>query len=140
MAKSSDLENMKKMHETYTSHTFPQDTASTAFSSTSIYFRPRTESAPPAAQPPSPEVSRNNKNDQAQEYAGIDTASKKNSATHVSADLSTDKSRDESKIPDECADDKHGDGMPGEAKGPKLEGTTAKDKPNKEQDIPPEEK
>ncbi|ATY67282.1 hypothetical protein A9K55_000021 [Cordyceps militaris] len=40
MDKATDLENMKKMHQTYTRYSFPQDTASTAFSSTSIYWRP----------------------------------------------------------------------------------------------------
>lgn len=40
MEKATDLENMKIMEETYSKHAFPQDTASTAFSSTSIYFKP----------------------------------------------------------------------------------------------------
>ncbi|KAJ6780168.1 hypothetical protein PWT90_01984 [Aphanocladium album] len=43
MEKSNDLENMKKMDERYTRHAFPQDEASTAFSSTSIYFMPPPE-------------------------------------------------------------------------------------------------
>ncbi|KAM3560887.1 hypothetical protein MY1884_002674 [Beauveria asiatica] len=38
---SSDLDNMKKMHTMYSQHAFPQDTTSTAFSSTTIYFMPR---------------------------------------------------------------------------------------------------
>lgn len=41
MEKKSDLENMRKMDEKYVRVGFPQDTASTAFSSTSIYFKPR---------------------------------------------------------------------------------------------------
>ncbi|XWW94546.1 hypothetical protein V2A60_002489 [Cordyceps javanica] len=40
MERVNDLENMQKMHATYARHPFPQDAASTAFSSTSIYFAP----------------------------------------------------------------------------------------------------
>lgn len=40
MEKATDLENMKIMEDTYSKHPFPQDMSSTAFSSTSIYFKP----------------------------------------------------------------------------------------------------
>lgn len=140
MEKSSDLENMKKMDKTYTRHAFPQDTASTAFSSTSIYFKPPPESATPAARRPSLETSPNNNTDKpTQESSCKDITSKKNGAAHVPAALSADraKARDKTKIPDECADEV-GDGMPDEAEGPRLQGTMVKDKPNKEQDTPSE--
>ncbi|OAR02935.1 hypothetical protein LLEC1_04937 [Akanthomyces lecanii] len=150
MEKSSDLENMKKMDEIYTRHAFPQDAASTAFSSTSIYFRPLPdsaplESAPQVARPPSPEASLKNKTDNPpQQSTAKDTTSKRNSAAQVSAAASTDKHadtpRDKSEEPDECADDKAGHGMSNEAKEPRLKGTRARDKPNNEQDIPSEEK
>ncbi|OAA66390.1 hypothetical protein LEL_10489 [Akanthomyces lecanii RCEF 1005] len=142
MEKPSDLENMKKMDKTYTRHAFPQDTASTAFSSTSIYFKPPPESTSPDGRRSSLEASPNNNTDKpAQESSCKDITSKKNGTAHVPAALSANraKARDETKIPDECADDKVGDGMPDEAEGPRLQGTTVKDKPNKEQDTPSEE-
>lgn len=40
MSKSDDLANMEVMERTYTKSAFPEDTASTAFSSTCIYWKP----------------------------------------------------------------------------------------------------
>ncbi|OAA55104.1 Sensitivity To Red Light Reduced-like, SRR1 [Cordyceps fumosorosea ARSEF 2679] len=57
MEEATDLENMKRMDRTYTRHEFPQDAASTAFSSTSIYFAPQ-GAKPSAARPPSSEQGR----------------------------------------------------------------------------------
>lgn len=48
MGQSDDLANIKTMEETYTKLRCPQDASTTAFTSTSIYWRPRSQREPAA--------------------------------------------------------------------------------------------
>lgn len=97
---------MKKMDESYTRHAFPQDTAGTAFSSTSIYFRPppppdntaAAAAAAAASRPPSPEThSSDEDNPSEEESCGKNTASRGDDAAHGSTDKPADN------VPDETA-------------------------------------
>ncbi|PHH76835.1 hypothetical protein CDD80_1176 [Ophiocordyceps camponoti-rufipedis] len=57
LSESPDLDNLKTMHQHYARAAFPQDESSSAFSSTTIYWRP-SESNESASQPGQKEPSR----------------------------------------------------------------------------------
>ncbi|KAH7308718.1 hypothetical protein B0I35DRAFT_483239 [Stachybotrys elegans] len=56
LTQTDDLENLKHMETSYTKTPFPEDSSTTAFSSTSIYWQPPGSSEPPSAPAKSPET------------------------------------------------------------------------------------